>query len=84
MKYTQLGKSDLKVSRIALGRMTLAFPTRNAPWSLDEEQTRPFIKQALELGINFFDTANVYSDGTSEEIVGSALRDFANAKKSFS
>ena len=78
MKYTQLGKSDLKVSRIALGCMSYGVPERGThPWSLDEEQSRPFIKQALELGINFFDTANVYSDGTSEEIVGRALRDFA-------
>jgi aryl-alcohol dehydrogenase-like predicted oxidoreductase len=78
MKYTQLGKSNLTVSRIALGCMSYGAPNRGShPWSLNEEQTRPFIKQALELGINFFDTANVYSDGTSEEIVGHALRDFA-------
>ena len=78
MKYTQLGKSGLKVSRIALGCMSYGVPERGShPWSLDEEQSRPFIKQALELGINFFDTANVYSDGTSEEILGRALRDFA-------
>ena len=82
MKYTQLGKSDLKVSRIALGCMSYGVPKRGThPWSLDEEQTRPFIKQALELGINFFDTANVYSDGTSEEIVGRALRDFAKREE---
>jgi 1-deoxyxylulose-5-phosphate synthase len=78
MKYTQLGKSNLTVSRIALGCMSYGAPNRGShPWSLNEEQTRPFIKQALELGINFFDTANVYSDGTSEQIVGHALRDFA-------
>ena len=78
MDYTRLGKSDLRVSRIALGCMSYGVPNRGAhPWSLDEEKSRPFIKQALELGINFFDTANVYSDGTSEEIVGRALRDFA-------
>ena len=58
--------------------MSYGVPTGGThPWSLDEEKSRPFIKQALELGINFFDTANVYSDGTSEEIVGRALRDFA-------
>jgi aryl-alcohol dehydrogenase-like predicted oxidoreductase len=58
--------------------MTYGVPERGShPWSLDEEHSRPFIKRALELGINFFDTANVYSDGTSEEIVGRALRDFA-------
>jgi aryl-alcohol dehydrogenase-like predicted oxidoreductase len=82
MKYTRLGKSDLRVSRIALGCMSYGVPQRGThPWSLDEEQTRPFIKQALELGINFFDTANVYSDGTSEEIVGRALRDFAKREE---
>src|SRR5258707_13652338 len=58
--------------------MTYGVPDRGThPWTLDEEKSRPFIKQALELGINFFDTANSYSDGTSEEIVGRALRDFA-------
>jgi aryl-alcohol dehydrogenase-like predicted oxidoreductase len=78
MNYVQLGKSALKVSRISLGCMSYGVPKRGThPWSLDEEKSRPFIKQALELGINFFDTANVYSDGTSEEIVGRALRDFA-------
>jgi aryl-alcohol dehydrogenase-like predicted oxidoreductase len=78
MQYVPLGKSDLKVSRIALGCMSYGEPARGAhTWSLDEEKSRPFIKQALELGINFFDTANVYSDGSSEEIVGRALRDFA-------
>jgi aryl-alcohol dehydrogenase-like predicted oxidoreductase len=78
MKYTQLGKSNLEVSRIALGCMSYGDPKRGMhSWTLDEEQTRPFIKQALELGINFFDTANIYSDGSSEEIVGRALRDFA-------
>ena len=78
MKYAPLGKSGIKVSRIALGCMSYGVPERGAhPWTLDEEQSRPFIKQALELGINFFDTANVYSDGTSEEIVGRALWDFA-------
>jgi aryl-alcohol dehydrogenase-like predicted oxidoreductase len=78
MNYVQLGKSSLKVSRVALGCMSYGVPKRGTHrWSLDEEKSRPFIKQALELGINFFDTANVYSDGTSEEIVGRALRDFA-------
>jgi aryl-alcohol dehydrogenase-like predicted oxidoreductase len=83
MKYAQLGKSGVSVSRIALGCMSFGIPKRGThPWSLDEEQTRPFIKQqALELGINFFDTANVYSDGTSEEIVGRALRDFAKREE---
>jgi len=76
MKYTRLGKSGLKVSRLCLGCMTYGVPGRGGhPWSLDETQSRPFIARALELGINFFDTANMYSDGTSEEIVGRALRE---------
>ena len=78
MEYINLGKSGLKVSRICLGCMSYGVPERGAhPWSLDEEKSRPFIKRAVELGINFFDTANAYSDGTSEEITGRALRDFA-------
>src|SRR5437764_1998456 len=68
----------MKVSRICLGCMSYGGPTERWPWALDEAQSRPFIKRALELGINFFDTANVYSDGRSEEIVGKALRDFAS------
>jgi aryl-alcohol dehydrogenase-like predicted oxidoreductase len=76
MEYTRLGQTGLKVSRLCLGCMTYGVPERgNHPWSLNEEQSRPFIARALELGINFFDTANVYSDGTSEEIVGRALRE---------
>ncbi len=79
MEYTQLGNTGLQISRIALGCMTYGDPGRgNHPWSLDEEASRPFIKEALESGINFFDTANVYCDGSSEEIVGRALADFAN------
>jgi aryl-alcohol dehydrogenase-like predicted oxidoreductase len=82
MEYTNLGKSGLKVSRICLGCMTYGLPDRGAhTWSLDEEKSRPLIRQALELGINFFDTANTYSDGTSEEIVGRALRDFAKREE---
>ena len=78
MDYVNLGKSGLKVSRVCLGCMSYGVPDRGAhPWSLDEEKSRPFLKRALELGINFFDTANVYSDGTSEEIVGRAVKDFA-------
>ena len=76
MEYTRLGNSGLKVSRLCLGCMTYGEPERgNHPWSLNEEQSRPFLARALELGINFFDTANVYSDGSSEEIVGRALRE---------
>lgn len=78
MDYVRLGKSGLKVSRLCLGCMTYGEPNRGPhPWTLDEAHSRPFIKQAFEAGITFFDTANVYSDGSSEEIVGRALRDFA-------
>jgi aryl-alcohol dehydrogenase-like predicted oxidoreductase len=76
--YVNLGKSGLKVSRLCLGCMSYGVPERGShPWTLDEEHSRPFLKRSLELGINFFDTSNSYSDGTSEEIVGRALRDFA-------
>ncbi len=78
MDYVNLGKTGLKVSRLCLGCMTYGVPERGAhPWTLHEEAGRPFIARALEVGINFFDTANVYSDGTSEEILGRALRDMA-------
>ena len=78
MEYVRLGNSGLKVSRLCLGCMSYGVPERGAhPWTLTEEQSRPFISRALELGINFFDTSNSYSDGTSEEIVGRALRDIA-------
>ncbi len=78
MEYVRLGKTGLKVSRLCLGCMTYGVPTRGAhPWTLDEEESRPFYARALEAGINFFDTANVYSDGTSEEILGRVLRDMA-------
>ena len=77
MQFTRLGKSGLKVSRLALGCMTYGDPARgNHEWTLPEEESRPLIRQALDLGINFFDCANSYSDGTSEEIVGRALKDF--------
>ncbi len=82
MQYIRLGKTGLKVSRICLGCMSYGTPERGShPWSLPEEQSRPFIRRALELGINFYDTANVYSDGTSEEITGRALRDFARREE---
>ena len=71
MQYVKLGSTGMDVSRICLGCMSYGVPDRGThPWSLDEEASRPFIEQAIEAGINFFDTANVYSDGTSEEIVG--------------
>jgi aryl-alcohol dehydrogenase-like predicted oxidoreductase len=79
MEYVKLGNTGLDVSRICLGCMSFGVAERWVhPWVLDEEHSRPIIQRALELGINFFDTANVYSDGTSEEIVGRALKDYAN------
>jgi aryl-alcohol dehydrogenase-like predicted oxidoreductase len=79
MKYGKLGRTGLDVSRIALGCMSYGDPgAGNHQWTLDEETSRPFIKQALEAGINFFDTANAYSAGTSEEIVGRALAEMAD------
>ena len=82
MEYVRLGNSGLKVSRLCLGCMSFGVAERWIhPWVLDEEHSRPIIKSALEAGINFFDTANVYSDGTSEEIVGRALKDFADRDK---
>ncbi|MCB8968728.1 MAG: aldo/keto reductase [Ardenticatenaceae bacterium] len=77
MEYINLGQTGLKVSRICLGMMTYGTPQWR-DWVLDEESSRPFIKRALELGINFFDTADMYSLGVSEEVTGRALRDFAN------
>jgi aryl-alcohol dehydrogenase-like predicted oxidoreductase len=78
VEYVKLGKTGLEVSPLCLGCMTYGVPERGThPWTLNEEQSRPLIRQAVEAGINFFDTANVYSDGTSEEIVGRALKEFA-------
>jgi len=77
MRYRKLGATGLDVSVVCLGCMSFGEPERgNHSWTLPEDQSRPFIKQALDAGINFFDTANVYSDGSSEEIVGRALADF--------
>ncbi|MEK4512016.1 aldo/keto reductase [Paenibacillus sp. FSL K6-2524] len=79
MEYVKLGNTGLDVSRLCLGCMSFGVAERWVhPWVLDEDHSRPIIKKALEHGINFFDTANVYSDGTSEEIVGRALKDYAN------
>jgi len=78
MEFTRFGRSGLEVSRLCLGCMSYGVPERGThAWSLGEAESRPFLRRALDLGINFFDTANVYSDGTSEEIVGRALKDFA-------
>jgi aryl-alcohol dehydrogenase-like predicted oxidoreductase len=80
MKYTNLGKTGLKVSRICLGCMSYGLE-KEREWGLNEEQGRPFIKRALELGINFFDTANMYGTGRSEEVLGRAVRDFAKREE---
>jgi len=78
MDYIRLGRTGLNVSRLCLGCMSYGEPERgNHPWTLGEAQSRPFLKKALDLGINFFDTANVYSAGSSEEIVGRALTEYA-------
>jgi aryl-alcohol dehydrogenase-like predicted oxidoreductase len=77
MEYVRFGNTGMKVSRLCLGTMTYGKPTERWQWALNEEQSRPFIKKALELGINFFDTADIYSFGASEEVVGNALKDFA-------
>jgi len=76
MEFAGLGKSGLKVSRLCLGMMTYG-SSQWRSWVLDERDGRPFIQRALEAGINFFDTADMYSDGASEEVLGRAVRDFA-------
>jgi 1-deoxyxylulose-5-phosphate synthase len=82
MEYGKLGSTGLEISRLCLGCMSFGEPGRGGhPWSLGEEAARPIIRRALEGGINFLDTANVYSDGSSEEIVGQALADFARREE---
>src|ERR1700747_3079191 len=82
MEYVKLGRTGLEVSRICLGCMSYGVPDRgNHAWSIDEAESRPFIQKALEGGINFFDTANRYSLGTSEEILGRAIKDFARREE---
>jgi len=76
MQYVNLGRSGLKVSRICLGTMTYG-SSKWRSWVLDEDDSRPFIQRSLELGVNFFDTADIYSSGQSEEILGRALTEFA-------
>ena len=76
MDYVRLGKTGLKVSRICLGTMTYG-TSKWRPWVLDEADSRPFIQRAIEHGITFFDTADMYSRGVSEEVLGRALKDFA-------
>ncbi|EME5141344.1 aldo/keto reductase [Pseudomonas aeruginosa] len=80
MDYVRLGSTGLKISRLCVGCMTYGDPAWR-PWVLREEQSRPLIRQALEAGINFFDTANIYSMGESERIVGRAIRDFARREE---
>ena len=82
MEYARLGSTGLKVSRICLGTMTYGTP-KWRDWVLEEEASRPFIKRALEAGINFFDTADIYSQGASEEVVGRALKDFGGSRESY-
>lgn len=77
MEYIRFGNTGMKVSRICLGTMTYGKPTERWQWALNEEESRPFIKKALELGINFFDTADIYAFGASEEVLGSALKEYA-------
>jgi aryl-alcohol dehydrogenase-like predicted oxidoreductase len=78
MRYVKLGRTGLEISPLVLGCMTYGVADRGThAWTLDEEESRPFIRKALDLGINCFDTSNFYSDGTSEEILGRALQDFA-------
>ena len=81
MEMVRFGKTGMQVSKICLGCMTYG-STKWREWVLEEEASRPFIQEALERGINFFDTADVYSQGGSEEIVGRALKDFAAPQRS--
>ncbi|MEK4142582.1 aldo/keto reductase [Paenibacillus odorifer] len=79
MEYVKLGNTGLDVSRICLGGMSFGIGERgDFPWALNEERSRPMIRKALDVGINFFDTANVYSGGTSEEIIGRLLKEYGN------
>jgi len=80
MQYVNLGETGLKVSRICLGTMTYGTP-KWRDWVLDEDTSRPFYQRALEMGINFFDTADMYSQGVSEEVTGRALSDFARREE---
>ena len=79
MQYVRLGSTGLKVSRFCLGTMTYG-SKKGRQWVLDEDESRPFIRRALELGIDFFDTADMYSAGASEEVLGRALRDFGPSR----
>jgi aryl-alcohol dehydrogenase-like predicted oxidoreductase len=79
MQFTRLGSTGTTVSRLCLGMMTYGLPTTRA-WALEEAEARPFVQKAIEYGFNFFDTADVYSEGASEKITGRALKDFASSR----
>ena len=81
MEYVQLGKSNLKVSKLCLGCMSFGKTSEKWPWVLNQEETDQMIKKALDLGINFFDTANVYSDGSSETFIGNSFKKFVKNRK---
>ena len=81
MEYVQLGKSDLKVSKICLGCMSFRKVTEKRPWVLNQEETDAIIKRALELGINFFDTANTYGEGSSETFIGNSFKKLVKNRK---
>ena len=81
MEYVQLGNSDLKVSKICLGCMSFGEKTKTWPWTLDQEKTDEMIKKALDLGINFFDTANCYAGGTSEVFIGNSFKKYVKNRK---
>ena len=81
MEYVQLGKSDLKVSKICLGCMSFGEKTESRPWTLNQEKTDEMIKKALDYGINFFDTANVYGAGSSETFIGNSFKKFVKNRK---
>ena len=80
IKYTTLGRTGLTVSRLCLGCMSYGSPTWR-PWVLDDERARPFFRRAIELGINFFDTADMYSLGASEQVTGRALREYGKLEE---
>src|SRR2546423_5540878 len=81
MNYTLLGNSGLKVSRIALGCMSFGLPGTGRAWTLDDDAAEPIFRQALDLGITFWDTANVYGKGSSEEIVGRAIKTYTTREQ---
>jgi aryl-alcohol dehydrogenase-like predicted oxidoreductase len=81
MDYTLLGHSALKVSRIALGGMSFGLPAPGRGWTLDDDAAEPIFRQALDLGVTFWDTANVYGMGSSEEIIGRAIKKYTTREQ---